>query len=135
MILSAVEGSLYTSKVDIPQVPTGLSIEHILPQKWAEHWPLPAHLKSEETEAAAEARQSRIHRLGNLTLTTMPLNQALSNSAWFVKKKELNKYGRLLLNARLVEENPDVFDDDSIDRRGAFLAERIVDIWPGPDAW
>jgi hypothetical protein len=30
---------------------------------------------------------------------------------------------------------PEVFDETAIDARGAFLAKRIIPIWPGPDAW
>ena len=54
MILAAIEESLYSTKVDILQVPKGLSIEHIMPQKWADHWPLPAHLDADDLEAATE---------------------------------------------------------------------------------
>lgn len=135
MVLGAVEESLYTSKVEALQVPSGLSIEHVLPQTWEEHWPLPADLGVDEREALEAFRRSRINLLGNLTLTTLPLNSALSNSAWPVKQKELNKGSKLLLNARLIDEHPDVFDEAAIDARGAWLADRIVEIWPGPDSW
>ena len=72
--------------------------------------------------------------LGNLTIVTQPLNSSLSNSAWPSKQKELNEHSKLLLNARLIDEYPDVFDEAAIDARGAWLADRIINIWPGPDA-
>lgn len=106
-----------------------------MPQTWEEHWPLPSDPGFDEREAAEALRRSRIHLLGNLTLTTLPLNAALSNSAWPVKQKELNKGSILLLNARLIEEHPDAFDEAAIDARGAWLADRVVEIWPGPDSW
>ena len=42
MVLGAVEESLYSSKVEALQVPAKLSIEHVMPQTWEEHWPLRA---------------------------------------------------------------------------------------------
>jgi hypothetical protein len=135
MVLSAVEQSLYSSKVEALQVPKVLTVEHVMPQSWAEHWPLPSDLSDDERDAAEAARNARLHLLGNLTLTTMPLNAALSNAAWTEKQKYLNKSSKLLLNARLVEDYPDRFDEQAIDARGASLAERIISIWPGPDAW
>ena len=72
---------------------------------------------------------------GNLTLTTLPLNSVLSNAAWLVKQKELNRVSKLLLNARLIEEYPDTFDEEAVSARGTFIANRIVSLWPGPAAW
>jgi uncharacterized protein DUF262/uncharacterized protein DUF1524 len=135
MVLSAVETSLYTSKVEALQIPKGLSIEHVLPQDWEEHWPLPSGLSADELLAAEEARTARIHRLGNLTITSLPLNSAMQNAAWLVKQKQLNKGSKLLINQWLIDEFPDRFEESSIDRRGEWLADRIISSWPGPDAW
>ena len=41
----------------------------------------------------------------------------------------------LLLNGRLIDEYPEVFDQAAIDARSAFLAEKVITIWPGPEAW
>jgi hypothetical protein len=135
MVLAAIEESLYSSKVEALQVPKGLSIEHVMPQRWDETWRLPDGLASSERDEAELARNARIHLLGNLTLVTQPLNSALSNAPWLTKQKELNKHSKLLLNARLIEEYGDRYDESAIDARGAWLADRIVEIWPGPDAW
>jgi uncharacterized protein DUF1524 len=113
--------------------PPDLTLEHALPQGWEEHWPL-----SNPTPEARERRNERLHRLGNLTLTTGPLNSSLSNSPWHDpsatndKRRALAKHSLLLMNARLAEENPVTFDDAAIDTRGAQLAEQILAIWPGP---
>ncbi len=133
MALAAVERSLYGSKVDVPSIPTTLSLEHVIPQAWEEHWPLATDLSSDEEEAARETRMRCIHQLGNLTLTAGPLNTALSNSKWSAKQKELNRESKLLLNTRLVEGNPDCFDETAIVERTRDLVERICSIWPGPD--
>lgn len=79
MALAAIEETFYTLKVDVPIVPKTLSREHLLPQSWTRHWPLPA---DEDPVVAKERRAERIHRLGNLTLTAAPLNSELSNAAW-----------------------------------------------------
>ena len=119
MVLRAIEMSFYSNKVEAIAVPTKLTIEHVMPQTWDKYWPLPADLSGEELAAAEEARRARLHRLGNLTLTTQPLNSAMSNAAWPVKQKELNKGSKLLLNAYLVEEHPDVFDEIRDRRAGS----------------
>ena len=135
MVLAAIEQSLYSNKVEALHVPKNLSIEHLLPQNWTEHWPLPSNLSDEDREATEVERNWRLHLLGNLTLTTMPLNAALSNAAWPVKQKGLNKSSKLLLNAQLIEDYPEVFDEKAIDARGASLANSIIAIWPGPESW
>ena len=52
-----------------------------------------------------------------------------------MKQKELNAGSKLLLNARLIEQYPVVFDEDAINARGLFLADRVLSLWPGPAAW
>ena len=135
MLLRAIEMSLYSSKVEAVTVPRDLSIEHIMPQSWEENWPLPATVTAEERVEAEAARAAKLNVLGNLTLVTPAHNSALSNAAWRAKQKELNLHSKLLLNGRLIDEYPEVFDEAAIDARGAFLAERIISIWTGPDSW
>ena len=135
MLLRAVETSLYSSWVEPVSVPSDLSVEHVMPQQWAETWPLPSSLAPEEHAEAEAARNAKLHLIGNLTLVTAAHNSALSNAAWPAKRTGLNQYGKLLLNSRLVDEHPEVFDEAAIDARCAFLADQIISIWPGPDAW
>jgi hypothetical protein len=132
MVLRAVELSLYDARVDIPTVPTSLSIEHVMPQAWEEHWPLPPIADPEERGLRASERNARLHRIGNLTLTTLPMNAHLSNSDWRVKQKAILLHSKLLLNAELIERYPDLFDEAAIDERTAVLARRICEIWPRP---
>jgi hypothetical protein len=132
MAFAAVEHSLYSAKVDLPHVPKTLSLEHVLPQDWEPHWPLPA---GTDAAAAARRRQDRLHRLGNLTLTAAPLNAALSNAAWPTKRAALNKASKLLLNVELTETYETAFDEDSIDERSELLANRLCRLWPGPGSW
>ena len=58
-----------------------LEIEHILPQKWEAHWPLPV------AENARASREHMLHGIGNLTLVSGKLNPTLSNAPWLDSDK------------------------------------------------
>lgn len=135
MALSAVEESLYSRKVEIPELPRDLSLEHLLPQRWETTWtPLTDVdgnvLQGDELDQAIEARKARIDRLGNLTIVTRELNSSLSNAPWPIKRANLNSATRLLLNGQLLERQH--WDPEAIDARGKWLAEQITSIWPEP---
>jgi len=136
MAIGAVEESLYSAKTDIVGLPASLTLEHLMPQEWEAHWPLVDEagntLTGEAEEAAHARRLTYIHRLGNLTVVTQPLNTSLSNSAWDAKRKVLNGESRLLLNARVGEQA--TWDEGQIEARGQWLAECMLEIWPGPNA-
>jgi hypothetical protein len=130
MVLAAVEMDLRQSnKVeDIYTLPTNLTVEHVMPQTWTEHWPLTAGLEAEE-------RNLRINRLGNLTLTSGPLNSSLSNAPWATKRESLPKHTLLLLNHRVAAHES--WSEAVIDARSIELARTICSLWPGPesDTW
>ena len=118
-------------------MPTGLTIEHVIPQSWEEHWPLPDAGGEESNAQAHRTRRERIHRLGNLSLVTGSLNPALGKDPWAAKKAQLLQFSTLQLNADLIT-NPNyatTFDDSSIDERGERLAGLLVHEWPGPDTF
>jgi len=62
----------------------------------------------------------------------MPMNTALSNSKWSVKRKELGKGSKLLLNGEILDRYAESFDEQCIDARTQLLAQRVCKIWPGP---
>jgi hypothetical protein len=109
--------------------PPGLQIEHIVPRKWSENWPLPEG----DANASTEARETAINRLGNLTLVTGPLNASLSNASWEKKRPSLFDNSLLAMNQKLVADYPKTFDENSIATRGKLLAELIASLWPGPE--
>jgi len=113
-----------------------LQIEHILPQSWEAHWPLPDDVERAE---ATQNRGALIHTIGNLTLVTKKLNPSMSNAPWIAsstngmsKRVALNEHSVLRLNHHLVESNPDTWDEKRIFDRSKLLAEHAVSIWPVP---
>lgn len=135
MALAAAEASLYTNKTDVPVLADNLSLEHLIPQEWETYWPLTdtdgTALEGEALEQANAERWARLNQLGNLTIVTQPLNAAMSHSPWEKKRTELNRHSKLLLNAKLTER--DTWDEQAIDERGNWLAQRLAIIWPGPE--
>lgn len=116
-------------KSEAVDLPTGLTIEHIMPQKWEKYWKVDPN-----DIAAVTKRWDHINRLGNLTLVTGALNPSASNREWAVKREALKRHSLLLLNRELCDENRSTWDEEKIDARSARLAESIIRIWPGPDA-
>jgi len=122
----------------------GLTIEHVLPQKWYEHWPLKGdRIPQEEFEIAVHAvmtesdkngyyhkivnRNNQLHSLGNLTLLTTSLNPSVSNSSFGVKQKELAKQSTLVLNTYFIDFED--WDESTINKRTELLIEDIIQIW------
>ncbi len=132
MAFAAVESSLDSHKTDVSAQAADLSLEHLMPQQWEQHWPVDATPGSAVYEETTASRDARLHRLGNLTIVAGSLNSAMSNAPWAKKRTELNRHSRLLLNARLAEL--ETWDTEAIDERGQWLADKLTAIWPGPDS-
>jgi len=146
VLLGGLETALRKDKSELLFVPAQvvkLNIEHLIPQKWSQYYPLPSDRPAEEAE---ERRNNAMHRLGNLTLTTTKLNSSISNGSWPTKKKELNKHAVLLVTAGSVLQAPpgvsgdlalawsDTWGQDRIELRTLYLAKIATDAWPGPGA-
>ena len=64
MVLKGIEAALRTNRAETDAVPNNLHIEHVMPQTWRPHWPLP-----DDADDEASAHRDRvIHTIGNLTL-------------------------------------------------------------------
>lgn len=133
LVLEGLEDALRSPRSEEEYVVRGkLTIEHILPQDWRrEHWPLRLRDLEDELEAA-ERRNRLIHTLGNLTLVNDRLNPKLSNAPWETKRREIARHSVLHLNKRLLDEAPEIWDEEAIEKRGADLASLFVKVWPGP---
>lgn len=128
-ILEALDAHLQTSKSEALPLPSGLTIEHVMPQQWRSHWPLPED--TGDAHVASVQRDVIVDTLGNLTLVTSSLNPALSNAAWADKRPELLKYSKLNLSRYFHEKDADIWDEKSIAKRGEQLAQALLAIWPG----
>jgi hypothetical protein len=112
---------------------SSLTLEHLIPQTWEPHWPL-----DETKDDALAWRTSHLHKLGNLTLTTGPLNSSLSNAPWHAplqpkdKRRSLVDHSLLKLNSMVVSQHPESFTEADIDARSAQFAHLLCQIWPGP---
>jgi hypothetical protein len=118
-----------------------VNIEHLMPQRWAEHWPLPAGAD----EDRVRRRQDAIHTLGNLTLVTGRLNSALSNRPWRLKRPEVQRHSLFVLTQGSVLTAPpgvepalaevwaQDWDEDRIRARTEHLAQVALRRWPRPD--
>ncbi|MDQ3092516.1 MAG: DUF262 domain-containing protein [Actinomycetota bacterium] len=125
MLLEAIEDA-FRRGTNQPQVPRrGYPIEHILPQKWAEHWPV----HDTETE---EFRAEHVHRLGNLTLLTKSLNSKVSNGPWATKRQALQAHDTLLLNSRLLSTLDGTWNEAGIDARTEAMIDVLLATWPVP---
>ncbi|WP_441288005.1 DUF262 domain-containing protein [Sorangium sp. KYC3313] len=143
-ILRRLSDALLSGKSERISIDGPLTIEHILPQSWIEHWPLADGtagmtadelVSSDATDPRAVAtrrRSAAIHTLGNLTILTQALNSTVSNSAWKVKKPELLVSSLLPINQQL--HTFVTWDESSIEVRGRALFDVALKLWPGPTA-
>lgn len=127
MVLEALERQLYTGMTEQVDVVETLTIEHLIPQEWRRHWPLPSSLSQEEAE---RRRERALHTIGNLTLLTARLNPSISNEAWENKRKSILDHSRLALNRQFQEQG--VWNEDEIARRGTSLFQLALEVWPHP---
>ena len=133
LVLEGVEEQYRkTSLAEETQSPRNLTIEHVLPQSWEAHWPLPNNIDEHE---AQHKRNQLVHTLGNLTLVTQRLNSKASNAPWKLKSKTLKKHSVLLLNRRLLDEFEEVaWDEQTILSRSRRMAALVAVVWPGPNS-
>ena len=109
-----------------------LTIEHVMPRSWKEHWPLG---EAADIVQAVHDRERLIHSLGNLTLVNGRLNRKLSNAPWASKRETLNQYTVLHLNKELLNKYKDTkWTEATIRERGTALAEIVKTIWPATPA-
>ncbi len=131
MVLEGLEDDLRSSLSEEPVQRGKLTIEHVLPQGWREHWPAP---DGPDPEAEAGRRDRALHAIGNLTLVNNKLNPTLSNHPWEKKKPVLAEHSVLRLNQRILADDPETWDEAAMDERAAVLGDRVVALWPASDA-
>lgn len=133
VVLEALDAYALGPKSEPIPLPSGLTIEHVMPQKWQTNWPLPPISDTDDPlkEMDCEIRRvSLINTLGNLTLITSSLNPSLSNSDWATKRPELLKFSKLNLTQYFHGKDADEWDEDAIEKRTRHLCSQMVKIWP-----
>lgn len=145
VVLGAVEEFKRSSdpKYGAVSLPAAMTIEHVMPQKWRQHWTVAGEMTDEEERA----RDRAVHQLGNLTLVTQSLNASLSNRPWTDAEAEplveggqagkgkwslLAEFNLLVLNKEILEHEHEWTELD-IAARSRMLAASITKVWPGPD--
>lgn len=118
-----------------------LNIEHVMPQKWRDNWPI----ADENDERLVSQRERAISSVGNLTLTNGRLNSQMSNQAWPAKRPVLQGKSTMLITTASVLSAPpgvgtseasnwaDEWDEMHIARRTAHLVGLALEVWPRPD--
>ncbi len=131
LILEGIEMSLRSGWSGSRDVRNDLTIEHIMPQNWRRHWTLPDDV--EEPGMAEVSRDRVIHSIGNLTLVTPGLNSFLSDDPWVQKRKGLHEHENLSINRDLLDNAPDVWDENAIADRARRLCQAAIKVWPHTD--
>ena len=130
MVLEAVEMYLRGDYAEPILDTAKLTVEHVMPVKWHQHWALPPD--KDETEAIDD-REQAIKLIGNLTLVTGKLNGRLKNNSWDEKRKTLGNHSSLFLNNQLLSDAPGVWDEAAIEKRSSDLANILIEIFPSAE--
>lgn len=128
-------------KYDQTELKYVYSLEHIMPQRWEEHWSfdkVPHPNKSLSLEQMQIDRNQKIQWIGNMTLLKSKLNASLKNSDLKTKiegdgkKKGMRYYSELTITKIIIEqfEKGDVvWDELKIEERTNFLLNKFLEIW------
>jgi hypothetical protein len=142
-ILRRLSNHYLNSKHEKLTIDHEVTVEHLLPQGWITHWPLPSgatglsgyalHAENapREVVTATGTRNAALQTFGNLTILTQSLNSTVRNSNWATKKPEIMKSSLLSLNQMLHEY--ETWSEESIIKRGKELLGIAKTIWPGPN--
>lgn len=132
------------TRYDIKELKYNYSLEHIMPQKWEEHWrDIPKKYNADGSEMADEEakkdRYNKVYWIGNMTLLTSSLNSTLRNYIFEKKrngegrKKGIKAYADLSITKDDIvtpfETGDTVWGEDKIIERTAKIEEEINQIW------
>ena len=135
-ILGELERAVRNKFDEATGLPADLTIEHILPDAWMEHWPLSDGTKvppdqrtgmSEAQLALIADREAMKHTLGNLTLLNDSRNPSLGNMSFDVKRDAFRQ--SLLKLNREVADLPE-WSEQEIRNRGGRFGALACEIWP-----
>ena len=129
-ILWDLELGSRSTKTEETARPSSLSVEHVMPVKWQEHWPLKNEAGDpvDKDDPLYLRREAAVHTIGNLTIVTDSLNSSLKNHPFERKKSEIFAHSNLTLNRHISQY--DNWDEEVIRKRGENLAALACEIWP-----
>lgn len=135
-IFEAIEQAKRSALNEDIEIKSALTVEHIMPQRWADAWPIPGFEDFEDDLdpdriSRQMKRESAINKLGNLTLLTGVLNSTVSNGPYSVKMPAVRSHSSLALNREL--NRYDEWNEETIAERGAALFQTARRIWQAPD--
>lgn len=144
-VLEEIELKKRTAYHETDKLSASLSVEHVMPTRWGDYWPMLDGYKptaaefdsamysmiEDDTVSGRIVRRNRLKdSFGNLTLLTKPLNSAVSNGPFAGKKTALEKHSLLVLNREVTKSAE--WNEDVIVERGAALFAVAKEIWPLP---
>jgi len=131
-------------RFDLKELKYSYSLEHVMPQKWEEHWAgLPTKIREDGTllsiEESSRDRNARVYEIGNMTLLTTSLNSSLKNFEFKRKvdgegrKKGIKHYSSLSVTSEDIvgpyNSGDAVWDEFKISARTKKLTEEVLSIW------
>ena len=143
--LVEVEGRQRGKLQETNILPDRLSVEHVMPDSWREHWPLGNgtaatddefyraifEIKEDQTAVGQIVRRNRLkHSVGNLTLVTPSFNSKVSNNGFETKRAEFADQSVLMLNKDIAKETD--WDERKIEMRSERISVLAREIWPVP---
>ncbi|MCC7535017.1 MAG: DUF262 domain-containing protein [Deltaproteobacteria bacterium] len=127
MILRAIEQASRSSKSEPITLHGPLTVEHVMPQEWEKHWPLPSDADISE---ARDRREEVLHDFGNLTLLTQALNSSVSHGPAAEKLPTIAAHSNLELSKWFHGRSSWTEEDIRLRGRALFTKARVL--WPGP---
>ncbi|WFS03828.1 DUF262 domain-containing protein [Rhizobium tumorigenes] len=108
-IFEAIELAKRSALNEDITIKSSLTIEHIMPQRWQDNWPIPGFEQLDDAVKDLDIdfvtkraeRDAIIDRLGNFTLLTQSLNSSVSNGPYSVKMPAVRSHSSLALNREL----------------------------------
>lgn len=121
-------------------------LEHIMPQKWRQHWGLDVlpcideHGVELSGNDAENARTAAVYEIGNMTLLPSRLNKDLKNYAFADKvngcqlrkrwQKGMKDQTAFMITKEVTDRDPLVWREADIRARTQALFKEFCEIWP-----
>ena len=139
-LLRALEYAARGAKQGSQDVPTVLTVEHVMPQSWDK---VPSYQVAGMGDAQRQTRQLALHGFGNLTLLTSALNSSVSNGPFadshdgqgnmVLGKRSLLGQSALLMNAAWFHRSDlQQWDEAAMRTRGQALQRAALLLWARP---